>query len=169
MTYTVWSDLGAKLETQDYSKFYFTHEKYKADNPLENLVILPDVEAFFGPRVLNIFIVSKPYGWEKNEDGEWIEDWPPEGYEEAIVRHVASFEKFTSYKTYIFMDYNFVQKLEERVPDTRIREMMDATKTHFEELCDQVPGFEMGPDITVEVGQEFFAPYLDEHYLISQD
>lgn len=165
MTYTVWSDLGAKLEGQDYEKFYFTQEKYKAENPLENLVVLPDIEAFFGPRVLNIFIVSKPYGWKK-EEGEWVEDWPPEGYEEAVARHIATFEKFTSYKTYIFMDYNFVQKLEERVPDTRIREMMDSTKTHLEELCDQLVeyGFEMGPDIESEVGTEFFRPYLDPHF-----
>lgn len=171
MTYTAWSDLGQLLEGQNYRKYYFTHEKYKADNPLENLVVIPDVTEFFGPRVLNLFIVSKPYGWKKNESGEWVEEWPPEGFEDAVARHIAMFEKFTSYRTVIFIDFNFATKLEERVPDTRIREMLNATKDRMVDLCDQLAeyGFEMGSDITVQVGQEFFAPYLDPHFLIEPD
>lgn len=171
MTYTVWSDLSRRLEANEYGKYYFTGEKFKADNPLECLVVLPGVESFYGTRVLNLFIVSRPYGWEKNEDGEWGENWPPEGFDDAVIRHVATYEKFTSYKTWIFMDYNFVRKLEERVPDTRIREMMDATKTRLQDLCNSLVGygFKMGPDIENEVGAEFFAPYLNTHFGINQE
>lgn len=167
MIYTLWSDLGQLLEGTNYEKYYFTAEKYKADNPLENLVVLPGIESFFGPKVLNLFIVSKPYGWKKNGDGEWEENWPPEGLNDAVARHQASFEAFRYYKTYIFIDFNFARKLKERVPDSRIEEMLTATKNRLATLVSEQLGeygFEMGPDIQNEVGAEFFAPYLDLHF-----
>jgi hypothetical protein len=165
MEYTVWRDLGEKLQTEDYVKYYFTSEKYKAENPLENLVVLPGISQFFGPRVLNLFIVSKPYGWKK-QAGEWVEDWPPEGLTEAIERHKLSFDAFTSYRTVMFIDFNFVNKLLERSPLSKIGDMMSATFDRLNAVCEELAdyGFEMGPRIDNEVGPEFFAPYLDPHY-----
>ena len=165
INYTIWNDLGTQLELY-YKKRYFTPERYVADNPLENLVVLPGIEQFFGTKVFNIFIVSVPYGWVKDEDGIWVENWPPEGFEEAKSRHIANYDKFTSYVTYIYMDYYIVQLMEAQSANTRMREMMDQTKVRLTDLCSELVdyGFFMREDLNDPKDINYFKPVIDNFY-----
>lgn len=167
MTYDIWERLGNSLQSDTYSDQYFTSEEYKeSNNPLEILVVPTGVESFFGPRVLNLVIVSKPYGWER-PDGIWRDFWPPAGLVDSIARHKEVFAQFTSYRTVFFMDFNLAKKMDaESEGESRLQEMLTAVKEHLRGVCIELAeyGFEMGPDIQNEVGAEFFAPYLDEHF-----
>lgn len=169
--YPIWRDIGEVLKTSTYSKRYITPEQYLADNPLESLTVIPGLPGFFGTQVLNIFIVAIPFGWEKDGDGIWQDNWPPNDLNNAKARHIESYNNFSSYKTIIFMDFNIVNQIMAENPESRIQEMMDAVKGHMEELCTELAeyGFEMGADITGTVDAEFFQPYIDEFYGIVRD
>ncbi len=162
--YTIWEDVGNQLYGNNAPK-YLTPEKYKSNNPLENLVIPPDTPPFFGTRVLNLFVVCQPYGWDKH-DGIWHENWPPDHLDESVERHIASFPAFTSYRTIMFMDFNLVNKVVEISKDAQFQDIMRNVKDHLKDLCESLAdyGFELGPNIDGEVGPDFFQPYIDRHY-----
>lgn len=160
--YTLWDDVSKKLKESKYPKRYINPERYLADNPLENLVVPQDITNFFGTKVCNIFIVGVPYGWTK-DSGTWTDHWPPIGYEDAKQRHKATFEKYTWYETHVYMDMHIVDLVMIDNPKSRFRDMMNATKTHMQEMCSDLAdfGFIMESDITNEVDAEFFKPIID--------
>ena len=164
--YTLWQDNGNYLKNIKYPKRYLTPEKYdRSKNPLESLVVIPDLEDFFATKVCNIFIVGIPYGWV--EGNPWTEEWPPEGYEESKARHIETFSLFSKYETHVFMDFNIVSKVMAANPDSNFEEMMNVTKGHMEEMCGDLSeyGFTMEPDILADVGPEHFYHILDAFYV----
>lgn len=165
MTYELWTTIGHELETIKYNKRYITPEQYIANNPLENLVVPLGIENFFGTKVLNIFIIGVPYGWEK-VGGTWVESWPPAGLEESVLRHKMMYKRFTKYETHIFMDFNIVEIVMSTNSTSKFREMMNATKTRITAICDDLAncGYTLEPDITQEVTASHFSPIINTFY-----
>jgi hypothetical protein len=164
ITYTVWDDLGAEL-VSDYAPRYLTPEKIDGENPLDPFVAKDDLDHFFGTKVLNIFIVGKPYGW--TFDGStWTDNWPPPGLSDAITKHIATYEKYTKYQTLVWIDFGIVDLIMESNPSSRFEEMMVAVSGHMSDLCTTLAdyGFIFMGDIT---SPPDFTPYINEFYGIT--
>lgn len=164
--YPLWDDLSANLHDNRYKEEFFTPEQYgTAKNPLESLVVPPEIDDFFATKVCNIFIVAIPFGW-KQDGVEWVEDWPPEGYNDSKARHIELYSQFAKYETHVYMDMNIVKKIMDANPDSKFKEMMDGTKIRMQAMCDELAdyGFKMEADITTEVGPDHFGSVLDEFY-----
>jgi hypothetical protein len=160
--YPIWKDIGVKLRDVDYPKRYVTPENYKKANPLENLVVPPDIEKFFGTKTCNLFIASRPYGWSKGS-GNWTESWPPEGFDESVARHKQTYKQFARYETHIWTDFYLVSIVEGFNPDTRLREMMEAVEGHLEAVCTELAdyGFTYEGRIEDAIESNFFASIID--------
>lgn len=169
ISYGIWEQVGQDLHNNLYKKRYINPEQYLSENPMEPLVVLPDITQFFGTKCHTIFIVSVPYGWKK-VNGDWIEEWPPEGFEAAKARHRETYNKFNRYETRIYMDFYIVSLMEQNNPDSKMRDMMNATKGHLQDLCDELVdyGFIMMPDITTAKDAAFFKDEIDEFFGITQ-
>lgn len=164
--YTLWRDDAAFIKDHKYPKSYFTPEKYDtAKNPLESLVVIPGLQDFFGTKVCNIFIVGLPFGWDKS-GSSWQQNWPPAGYDDAVQRHIDSYNMYGKYETHVFMDFNIVQKVMDANSDSKFRDMMNTTKTNMETMCGTLSayGFMMEPDIIADVGPDHFYTILDTFY-----
>lgn len=166
MDYPLWDDVSTGLRAERYNGRYLTPERYIAKNPVENLVVPPGVDKFFGTKVLNIFLVGTPYGWAKNGSGVWTESWPPSGLGDAVERHKATYKKFTRYKTLVYVDFYLVSLIMAQSSSSRFREMMDKVKTRLATLCGDLAafGFVLKPDVTTAVQPSFFYPELDDFY-----
>ena len=160
--YTLWETDGIALRDTAYPTKYLTPEKYISDNPLESLVALPGVDDFFGTKVLNIFIVSHLYGYNSSGD----EIWEPDGYADALARHMATYHQFAKYETHVYIDMNIVNKIMEAEPGSDFASKMTTTKYHMEAMCTALAdyGFTLEDDITEDVGPEFFYPIIDAFY-----
>lgn len=164
--YHVWYDLGQSMANGNYKGRYFTPEIYQAKNPLENLVVIPGTTDFFGTKVCNIFIVGIPYGYNYISGAGWVNQWPPDGFEDAVNRHIATYQYYTKYETHVYMDYNLVALIMDDQPTSNFRAMMDLTKLNMQQMCFRLAsyGFVMEDDITGEVGADFFAPVINKFY-----
>lgn len=164
ITYNHWPVVGESLKVGKYEKRYVTPEKYIAPaNPIENLVVPPGIENFFGTKVLNILIVAVPYGWVK-AGGFWSEGtWPYPGLEDAKARHIATYSKFTKYETHVFMDFNIVNLIMAAQPGSRFETMMDTVRGRMISICNDLTnyGWTMHPNITGPVEADFFYPIID--------
>lgn len=134
MVFEQWNAVMEQLAAR-YQKQYYTPERIPQENPLEFLVVRQDVEQFFGTKVLNIFICGKNYGWVF-EDGEFVENWPPEGYLEAVDKHIATYKQYALYYTFVWVDFTWVYELMDANPESRIEEMMEAVDQHMKDLCE---------------------------------
>lgn len=164
--YTLWTDIGNTLANVKYKERYITPERYIADNPLEALVALPDVEKFFGTKVLNIFIVAQPIGWVKAGE-DWVENWPPPGWDACRDRHIATYSRFTKYKTLVYTDFNIVNKVMAANSNSLMRQMMEATEGKLQyQLCPQLAdyGWEFKERITAAVEANYFDSVIREFY-----
>lgn len=142
IVHTKWFDFGESLSV-DNLPFYFQAEQWENNNPLSGLVVPPNanVESFFGTVIKNIYIVAEPIGWEVNELGQWEENWPPEGFDEAIQRHIDTFEQFSFYQTDVWIDWEIVETLMAINPSSRFGEMMGATETRMMEMCETLAAY----------------------------
>lgn len=164
IAYPLWEDNGDAL-VEHYDPKYVTPERYQAV-PIKAVVVLPEVEQFFGTRVCNILIIAQPVGWVQNGDGEWVEQWPPEGFVEAVARHIETYGKFTEYNTFVWIDRYAETLIVAATPDSRVPEMMAATSGRFEDVCDELAdyGFHFMGEISSAVGPEFFYSTIDEFF-----
>lgn len=163
--YPLWADIGTGLKTISYPKRYITPERFTHEtdpNPLANLVVLPDIPEFFATKVCNIFIVGVPYGW-KLDGSEWVEEWPPPNYLDAVQRHKDTFERFTKYETHVWMDMYIVQQVMDANPDSNFENMMNATKANIEGMCSELAeyGFTYEGEFTSAVERNFFHEIID--------
>lgn len=160
--YPIWKDVGIQLQNFKYKTKYLTPERYIQDNPLDNLVVPDGIPDFFGTKVCNIFLVCQPYGWTQSGT-TWTESWPPEGFDDSVMRHKSMYEKFTWYETHIYMDYNLVNMIMDSNPDSNFKSMMDTVKGHLQDMCDDLEdfGFTMEDDISSPVDASFFQPVID--------
>lgn len=161
--HTIWQEISDAL-AERYKHYYYTPERHDNTNPMEFLTVRQDITKFFGTKTLSLFIIGKPYGWEKNEDDEWEDHWPPEGLEDAINHHIEVYEKFSIYRTLIWIDFIIVQKIMESNPDSRIQEMMEAVEGHISDMCSTLADYGLQYMGRIEEGVEmnFFTPYIDE-------
>lgn len=139
IAYTLYDEIGVSLAANN-SPFYLQPERWLGANPMESLTVPPGTENFFGPKVLNLFVVGVPYGWEF-VDGVWQENWPPDGFLELVELHKQKYAEFTSYRTYIWMDFNIVTTVMTVNPDSRFQEMMEATEARMQELCTELAAY----------------------------
>lgn len=166
LAYNPWEPIGVALGNK-YKNRYWTPENLPENlNPLRDLVVLKGLTKFFGTKVCNIFIVGIPFGWRLS-GLDWVTDWPPIGYADAKARHIDTFKYFSKYETHVYMDYNVVKKVEEVDPTSDFRTLMDGTKGHMQEMCDDLStyGFTLESDITAEVGPDYFYSVLDPFML----
>lgn len=151
VTYNLWPTVTDQLKII-YNDHYLTYERSEEENPLALLV--PKVDQFFGPKILNIFIVGQPY------------EWPHVDLEAAKTKHKELFEKFTKYKTLIWMDFNIVNLVMADSPASNFRDQMIETEGHIEDLCEELAdfGFEYMGRIETAVEASYFQEYLDTFY-----
>lgn len=165
VSYTLWPDNAEEIAVK-YRKQYFTPERFVDKvNPLYALTVPSDFVDFFGTKVCNIFIVGIPFGWLRQGD-EYVEDWPPPGYNTSKAKHILDYKKFAKYETHVYMDFNIVAKIEEEEPETNFRELMDQTKVWMQEMCSDLAeyGFAIHEDITGDVPPSHFDEIFDEFY-----
>lgn len=162
VTQEIWENIGQILKTQ-YSPKYITPEKFDYDNPLRQLV--SGSEHFFGTKTLNLFVISRPYGWTKSGD-TWSESWPPSGFNDAKAQHIATYSKYTKYQTKIWMDFHVVTKVMTESPSSQFEDMMEQTETRIITLCNELAdyGFEYIGRIDYQPDENFFKPYIDAFY-----
>lgn len=160
--YTIWQDVGVQLRDFKYKRSYLTPEQYVSTNPLESLIVPDGIDQFFGTKVLNIFIVAEPFGWTQS-GSTWTENWPPDGLDAAIARHMTIYDKFTWYETHMYMDFNLVNTIMTLSPSSNFRTMMTSVKTHIAQVCADLAdfGFTLEADITTPVDASFFQPVID--------
>lgn len=165
ITYTLWQDNAMELSNK-YKKKYFTPERRpELGDPLVDLVALTGFPKFFGTKTCNIFIVGIPFGWKRSGE-DWVSDWTPTGYTDSKQRHKDTFKYFSKYETHVYMDFNIVDKVMAENPDSRFRELMEGTKGHMQEMCDDLAafGFKLEADITGDVTAAHFYDILDPFY-----
>ena len=159
-----------------YSKQYFDFQYFDTENPLDNLVCLPGKEKFFGTKVLNLFVVGKPYGWKRkdpppSEGSKWEFDWPPPRYEAALARHKATYKLFASYKTYVWTDWILVKKVMDADEDSDFEDMMETTEDKIKEMCNKLSkyGFKFVKRLESDPGLGYFQNYLKTLYKVDPD
>ncbi len=143
-----------------YEKRMFYHQKFENSQWWEAL--LPKETEYFGVKSLNIFVVQKPYGWVDSGGGEFEFVWPSVGMTDAFATRLR--DKFTSYKTIIYVDTHVADLVQSECPESAMPEMMDRTASAFEEFCGATEGFEWGGRITEVVDASYFQEKIDDFF-----
>lgn len=87
------------------SENYYNGYSITSENPLAN--VYPRSESFFGPRVLNILIISRNYGWTNH-----VFTWPPPGYQDAVDRIIEAYDQWSRYKLFVYGDQGIIDKIQ---------------------------------------------------------
>lgn len=113
-------------------------------------------DRFFGPKVLNLLIISQPFGWVDNETFSW----PPEGFEESLARIREKYPQWSMYKVLVYAD----RTLSNEFSDATLDDMMTATFNQMETLCADNGdiGFIWMGEVTPSM--ELFKSVIDEHF-----
>lgn len=165
-----WPGVGADLvdEYQAYdmrfASKYFHHFEFTETDPLAPVVPLVDVEKFFGTSVLNILIISKPYGWTGVDGGDkGTFSWPPDGYEASKARLIEGYKYFASYETLVWLDMS--QDGTECEEESPWVEMMTATEGGIQDMCTELEdyGFTYMGQLT-EADKATFIEFATPHF-----
>jgi hypothetical protein len=155
--------IGAELAAQ-FPKDQFAHQSFGDDNFLTSVTVPPDVEDFFGTFTYNIFVVQKPYGWERTEGSKRRFNWPPLGLTETLARYLEVAPKFASIITVFYIDIWSAEQFVAENPGSDLVNMLRRTGQEIELMCQGSEYLYFGGYLESAVGPEFFYEAVANHF-----
>lgn len=156
-----YNEIGDKLNLvyKDKPHKYFTHQRYY---PIEDFLepVTPMFEEFYGPKVMTILVLSRPYAWLNPDESSW----PNPVVEASKQRIIAAYKKWVQYKVLVWADYTLALRIFEDNPGDNFVTRMNYTIAVFYDFFAELEpyGFKyMGP-LDTQVEAEYFQPYIDD-------
>lgn len=175
-----WGEIGSSLDVL-YPNDYFFKNKYRAQNPFTLLfppLTVPGAgggsvdirNSFFGTKMLNIFIIQKPYGYDGDEDDGIDWDDPDSTWSRAVDGAIQTWNtvqarRFPYYKTLVFADWWSLERVPD--PDPFLIDYIakfGKSVAKFKSVIPSITGFEYAADLHEAVGEGYFQEYITSHF-----
>lgn len=159
------------IDIKNYVLSTYPTNYYADGYGLTNTIFLanltPKQPAFYGPKVLNIFIVGQPYGAVNDGLGNWSIDWSLMDFHKQIIKD--NYHKWTENLTYFYADKTLGDAAVAADPECgpALKDLLDEVFAQIQSDCEGEMadfGWRWKGDITSLVGFGFFQPAIDDFY-----
>jgi hypothetical protein len=163
-----WQSIGQAQAANfefDHAENYYDIYTQVSKNPLFN--VSPLTDNFFGPRILNILIITQLYGW----NGE-VFSWPPEGYLDSINKIIDNYEQWSKYNLFIYGDQGLIDKIAASADPDKVNliNKLEQTFAKLESECGKYAeyGFVWKGRVPKDADYTYFSEVLNDFYNESQ-
>ncbi len=136
-------------------KYFYSQKYLKDEAPTPFDPIAPLTADFYGPKVLTILVVSKPY------------DFPEEPTSAILNRIIDNYENWDLYEVHIWVDLVLAMRILDASGDDNYYNRMQETATALETICNTTMtdyGFKYKGTLSDGKDAAFFQTYIDEFY-----
>jgi hypothetical protein len=156
-----YQEVGRALVNKNTGKChkYIMTQKVDITNPLA--CVDPLYKDFYGPRVLNLVVLSKNYGWSGG-----VLSWPEPEISSTLLRIKDSFANWTEFKTLIWVDMVLSNRIMAATPTSAYRTQMDQVATNIENICMEMGdyGFTYKGLLETGVDESYFQTFVDDFW-----
>lgn len=162
---SVAGDLRNYIRSNYPTNYYFDGYGLVSSQFLANLT--PKQDHFFGPKVLNIFIVGQTYGAVSDGAGNWSIDWTTIAPAKAMIKN--NYDKWTQNLTYFYADKTLGEAAVAADPECggTVKDLLEEVFALIQADCEGEMleyGWRWKGDITSLVGYGFFLPAIEDFY-----
>lgn len=149
-----WPAVGESLSNLNK---LFVHQAHPEESWIKPFV--PLVDEFFATKVVNIFIMQKPYGWVETELNTWTFEGFGAEFEEDLAKLITNIDKFPFYRLLIWVDMATPELIRQQCPASDILQMMNKTASAVAGLANDFIKY-MGKLDSIQPAS-YFQPFID--------